>query len=66
MFLALSLSSTLAHGAIYVIEGLFVAGVIGSALVVLLAGIEDFTEVFEKDEPAASRPAHTTVPAHQQ
>jgi len=56
MLLMLSISGALVHGAIYLLEAIFALGVIGSAAVVLLAGIEDLREVFEKDEqPTVSR-----------
>lgn len=36
---------------IRVLEGIFVFGIIGSVLVVILAGIEDVREIFKKDAP---------------
>lgn len=41
------------HFGIHLLEALFVAGSIGSALVIVLSGIEDLHVIFEKDEPAA-------------
>ncbi len=38
--------------AIRVLETLFVAGAIGSALVVIMTGVEDFKMLFMKDEKA--------------
>jgi hypothetical protein len=63
-----SFAGSIVHGAIYVLEALFVIGVIGSALVVLLTSIEDFFEVLKPDTPAGSETgvAHTAVSAHQQ
>jgi len=40
--------------AIHVLEFLFAAGIIGSAIVVAITFIEDLKEVFEKNESAAS------------
>jgi hypothetical protein len=37
---------------IRIIEVMFVAGVIGSAIVVLLTSIEDFRMLFEKESPS--------------
>jgi hypothetical protein len=39
---------------IRVIEAMFVAGILGSAIVVLLTSIEDFKMLFEKEPPATS------------
>ena len=36
---------------IRIIEVMFVAGVIGSAIVVLLTSVEDFKMLFEKESP---------------
>jgi hypothetical protein len=36
---------------IRLLEAIFAFGIIGSALVVLLAGVEDFREIFKKGEP---------------
>lgn len=36
---------------IRLLEAIFAFGIIGSALVVLLAGVEDIREMFKKDEP---------------
>jgi len=36
---------------IWVLEAIFVCGILGSALVVILAGVEDVREVLKKDEP---------------
>ena len=36
---------------IRLLEAIFVFGIVGSALVVLLAGVEDLREVFQKDKP---------------
>jgi hypothetical protein len=41
--------------AIRVLETLFVVGVVGSALVVILTGIEDFKMLFMKDEKKTSK-----------
>jgi hypothetical protein len=38
--------------AIHVLEFLFAAGIIGSAIVVAITFIEDLKEVFSNDEPA--------------
>jgi hypothetical protein len=35
---------------IRLLEAIFAFGIIGSALVVLLAGVEDIREIFQKDE----------------
>ena len=40
---------------IRIIEVMFVAGVIGSAIVVLLTSIEDFKMLFEKDSPPGGK-----------
>ena len=45
----LAFAAPFTHGIIYALEGLFAAGIIGSALVVLLTSIEDFGEVLKKD-----------------
>ena len=37
---------------IRIIEVMFVAGVIGSAIVVLLTSVEDFKMLFEKESPS--------------
>ena len=37
---------------IRIIEVMFVAGVIGSAIVVLLTSVEDFKMLFEKETPS--------------
>jgi len=42
---------TLIHFAIYVLEAMFAAGIIGSALVVLLTSIEDVIEIATPEEP---------------
>jgi hypothetical protein len=39
---------------IKIMESLFVAGALGSALVILLSGFEDVETVLEPDEPVAS------------
>ena len=39
----------LVTAAIRILEGIFAFGILGSALVVILAGIEDLREVFKKD-----------------
>ena len=39
---------------IKIMEGLFIAGGIGSAVVILLSGFEDIETVLEPDEPVAS------------
>ena len=39
----------LVTAAIRILEGIFAFGVLGSALVVILAGLEDLHEVFKKD-----------------
>ena len=39
---------------IKVMEVLFVAGGVGSAVVILLSGVEDIETAFEPDEPAAN------------
>jgi hypothetical protein len=49
MLFAILTTGPLLHGAIYALEGLFAAGVIGSALVVVLTSIQDFGEVLKKD-----------------
>ena len=36
---------------IRLLEAVFAFGIIGSALVVILAGIEDVREIFKKDKP---------------
>ena len=41
------------HIGIWVLEAIFAFGIIGSALVVILAGVEDVREIFKKDEPRA-------------
>ena len=46
---------TLIHFAIYVLEAMFAAGIIGSALVVLLTSIEDVIEIATPDEPTQAR-----------
>jgi hypothetical protein len=38
---------------IRIIEVMFVAGVIGSAIVVLLTSVEDFKMLFEKESPSS-------------
>jgi hypothetical protein len=43
--------------AIRVLEVLFAAGMIGSAIVVLITFIEDMKEAFSKDEPATGHTA---------
>jgi hypothetical protein len=40
--------------AIRVLEAMFVAGAVGSAIVVILTGIEDFKMLFVKDNKVAS------------
>jgi hypothetical protein len=40
---------------IRIIEVMFVAGVIGSSIVVLLTSIEDFKMLFEKEAPPAAK-----------
>lgn len=40
---------------IRIIEVMFVAGVIGSSIVVLLTSIEDFKMLFEKESPPAGK-----------
>ncbi len=40
---------------IRIIEVMFVAGVIGSAIVVLLTSIEDFKMLFEKESPPGGK-----------
>ena len=37
---------------IRIIEVMFVAGVIGSAIVVLLSSVEDYKMLFEKESPS--------------
>jgi hypothetical protein len=37
---------------IRIIEVMFVAGVVGSAIVVLLTSVEDFKMLFEKESPS--------------
>jgi hypothetical protein len=39
---------------IHLIEAMFVAGIIGSAVVVLLTSVEDFKMLFEKDSSSHS------------
>lgn len=46
----------LIHAGVRVLEALFVIGWAGSALVLLLSGIEDIHMLFEKDEPAQESP----------
>lgn len=36
----------------YIIEMMFVVGILGSSIVVLLTSIEDFEMLFEKEPPA--------------
>ena len=36
---------------IRLLEAIFVFGIIGSALVIVLAGVEDIREIFKKEEP---------------
>lgn len=43
--------NTLIAVLIRIIEVMFVAGVIGSAIVVLLTSVEDFKMLFEKETP---------------
>lgn len=38
---------------IQILETLFVIGMIGSGIVILLSGIEDVENLFEEDEPPA-------------
>lgn len=45
---------TFIHFAIYVLEALFAAGIIGSAVVVILTAIEDVIEIATPDEPTAA------------
>ena len=45
---------TFIHFAIYVLEVLFAAGIIGSALVVILTAIEDVVEIATPDETPQS------------
>jgi hypothetical protein len=40
--------------AVRILEVLFAAGIVGSAIVVVITFIEDLKEVFSKDEPAGS------------
>lgn len=42
----------LIHFGVRVLEALFVVGWIGSALVLLLSGVEDARIIFEEDAPA--------------
>jgi hypothetical protein len=44
--------NTLVSALVYIIETMFVAGILGSSIVVLLTSIEDFKMLFEK-EPSA-------------
>jgi len=41
---------------IWVLEFLFFAGLIGSALVILLSGLEDIETILEKEEATPSQP----------
>ncbi len=38
------------HAGIILLEVLFTVGIIGSAIIVVLVAIDDFKEVFEKDQ----------------
>jgi len=42
----------LIHAGVRVLEVLFVVGWAGSALVLLLSGVEDIRIIFDKDKPA--------------
>lgn len=44
--------STMVKIAIYVLEGLFAAGIIGSAIVIILTSIEDAEVFFSRGTPA--------------
>lgn len=53
--------------AIYVLEGLFAAGIIGSALVVFLTSVEDFEVFFSRDakSPSAGEPESALHEGHE-
>ena len=36
---------------VWLLEAIFAFGMVGSALVVILAGVEDVREIFKQDEP---------------
>jgi hypothetical protein len=44
--------NTIVSALVYIIETMFVVGILGSSIVVLLTSIEDFEMLFEK-EPSA-------------
>jgi nucleoside diphosphate kinase len=46
----------LALWGVYLLEGMFVVGLLGSAVVVLVTSVEDVQELFGADEPAEAKP----------
>ena len=47
----------LVTGAIRILEGIFIFGILGSALVLILISVEDIRDLFEKDA-SAGKEAH--------